>query len=483
MDAESGEKEYEIVNWDESDAGENPRNWRPALKTLIVIVMSCYTLMSPMTSSMNAPALDTLQKEFAVKNPVVVNLMMSTQMLALVLGPMVYGPLSEQFGRKNILQISNVMFLIFNVGCGLSQNATQMIVLRFFTGLVGCAPLSLGAGMVVDLYEPHERGGAMATYTLSPLMGPCIGPIFAGWIIQAWGPDKWRWIFWSSTMFGVVVAAVGLAVLRETYAPVLLQRKARRLRKETGNAKLRTRYHTDETFFTRARHMVARPAIFFATQPVVAIPCLYQGIVFGCQYLLMSEFPRAFYAAYRQPPGIASLHYLALLLAFLLAGQVGGRLVDVVYRRLSERNGGEGRPEFKLPILMITGILMPSGLLLYGWTLEYRVHWVVPDIGIFLVACGVRGAVFGSILYVVDSVTVYSASAASSLVMMRGALSFSFPLFAPAMYAKLGQGWGNSLLALVTAVVGLPAPFVLYRYGPALRRNSTASREGMRLMT
>ena len=75
----------------------------------------------------------------------------------------------------------------------------------------------------------------MAMYTLAPVLGPCIGPIFAGWIIQGYGEDKWRWIFWTSTMFGAAVTILGLITLRETYTPVLLKYKARRLQKQTGN--------------------------------------------------------------------------------------------------------------------------------------------------------------------------------------------------------------------------------------------------------
>ena len=476
-------KDPDLVTYDESDAHENPRSWKKSYRFFMVMVMSGYTLLSPITSAMISPALESMAHDFNVTNGTIINLMMSSQMLSMFVAPLFYAPLSEYYGRRNILQVTNIIFLILNVGCGLSQTATQMIVLRFILGLFGTAPLALGAGMVVDLFNPEERGESMAVYTLAPLMGPCLGPLFSGWIIQGWGPDKWRWIFWVSTMFGAAVAVLGLLVLRETYAPVLLARKARRLRKETGNPRLHTAFERKLPFSTHALHMVLRPGIFFCTQPVVTVPCLFQGLVFGSQFLMMTEFPRTYKAVYQQPPGIASLHYIALLLGYLLCGQGGGRLIDVIYRRLQQRNGGVGKPEFKLPLMIITGVLTPCGMLIFGWTLRYHVFWLVPDIGLFLMATGVRGAVFTATLYVADAVPVYSASATSTMVMMRGLLGFAFPLFSPQMYDRLGQGWGNSVLALTCALLGIPAPFLFFRYGEKLREHSKFSKHAMELMS
>lgn len=323
----------------------------------------------------------------------------------------------------------------------------------------------------------------MAMYTLAPVLGPCIGPIFAGWIIQGYGEDKWRWIFWTSTMFGAAVTILGLITLRETYTPVLLKYKARRLQKQTGNKEWHTKFTIKESLASKIFHGMMRPCIFILTQPVVTVTCIYQALLFGCQYLLLSSFSRVFKEEYHQPVGIASLHYIAMAIGFTLSGQVGGRFVDWNYRRLKAKNGGEGVPEFKLPTLIVTGILMPIGLLLYGWTVQYHVHWIVPDIGIFLIASGVRMTLFVCPLYMADAITMYTASASSALVMTRGAFSFSFPLFAPDLYRTLGQGWGNSVLALATAVIGLPSPFILYRFGGGLRARSPYSKRAMKLIS
>lgn len=99
-------------------------------------------------------------------------------MLSTFVEPLFYAPLSESFGRKNILHVPNVLFL--NVGCGLPRTPTQMIVLRFLPGLPGTAPIAIGS--------------AMALYSLAPLTGPGAAPSPDCRLDRpGWGPDRRRW--------------------------------------------------------------------------------------------------------------------------------------------------------------------------------------------------------------------------------------------------------------------------------------------------
>lgn len=468
-----------LIDWDESNQHLNPRSWASRRRHWLVIVVSLYTMQSPMTSSMNAPALDALMNDFHVTSDTLGNMMMSIQVLAFAVGPIIFAPMSERFGRKNVMQLMNLIFLIFNLSCGFARTSTQMLVLRFFTGLAGAAPLSMSAGTVADLFAPEERGRAMSTYTLAPILAPCIGPMFASWIIQELGESRWPWIFYVSTIYGAVIAVIGFLFLRETYAPVLLERIAAQRRKETEQPEWHTKFSQPEPFLTRLLHGAMRPAIFLCTQPVVFVPAFYQSILFGCQYLLLAAFPGVFQSGYHQSLGISSLHYIAFLVGFMLFGQVGGRAVDVIYRRLKEKHGGQGQPEYKLPLLILTGVFMPVGLLIYGWAVQFKVHWIVADLGIVFLAAGIRGALFICPLYLADSVPLYSASAVSAGVSLRCLFGFLFPLFSPPMYAAMGQGGGNSFLAGICALVGLPAPFLLFKYGGFLREKSAHSKRAM----
>lgn len=119
---------------------------------------------------MVAPALTAISKEFGVTKEIEASLMLSIFVLAYAIGPLFLGPLSEMYGRVIVLQLSNLMYLFFNLGCGLARSKTQMIVFRFLSGLGGSAPLAIGGGVMSDLFNAEQRGKAISIYSLAPLL-------------------------------------------------------------------------------------------------------------------------------------------------------------------------------------------------------------------------------------------------------------------------------------------------------------------------
>jgi MFS family permease len=90
-------------------------------------------------------------------------------------GPLFLSPLSEIYGRRIILNISNVFFCAFNLGCALAPNLVGLIIMRFLAGFGGSACLTIGSGVISDLFPTQERGKAMALYSLGILFGPVLG--------------------------------------------------------------------------------------------------------------------------------------------------------------------------------------------------------------------------------------------------------------------------------------------------------------------
>lgn len=138
-----------------------------------------------------------------------------------------------------MLQTSNLIYLFFNLGCGLAQTKNQLIAFRFLAGLGGSAPLALGGGVLSDLFTADDRGKAISIYSLAPLLGPAIGPIAGGFIAEN---TTWRWVFYATTIADAVIQIIGLFFLQETFPPVLLERKKNKLLKETGNQDLHTEW-------------------------------------------------------------------------------------------------------------------------------------------------------------------------------------------------------------------------------------------------
>jgi multidrug resistance protein len=188
---------------------------------------------------MVAPALGAIGSEFHITNDVVLSLTLSIFILAYAIGPLFLGPLSEMYGRVIVLQTSNLLYLFFNLGCGLAQTKTQLIIFRFLSGLGGSAPLAIGGGVLSDLFTAEQRGRAISIYSLAPLLGPAVGPIAGGFITEN---TTWRWVFYATTIADALIQFSGLFFLQETYPPVLLHRKKMKLIKETGNEQLHTEW-------------------------------------------------------------------------------------------------------------------------------------------------------------------------------------------------------------------------------------------------
>ncbi|KAI1814469.1 major facilitator superfamily domain-containing protein [Poronia punctata] len=405
-----------LVTWTGPDDPQNPKNWTFGKKWAAAFIVSLFTLISPISSSLVAPALESISEELGITQDFEKNLTLSIFILAYAVGPLVWGPLSELYGRVIILQLVNLIYLFFNLGCGLARTKEQLIAFRFFAGLGGSAPLAIGGGVLADLFTAEERGKALSIYSLAPLLGPAIGPIAGAFIAQN---TTWRWAFYATTIADALIQFAGLFFLQETYAPVLLVWKRKRLVKETGNADLHTPYdRPDRTVAKTLRVALERPFRMITTQIVVQALALYNLYLYGLIYIVLTSFPSLWSGpkpdGYGEPLGIGGLNYISLGLGFFVGVQVCAPLQDRIYASLKKKYGGPGRPEYRVPMMIPGAFLVPVGLVIYGWSAEFKTHWIFPNIGTFLFTAGTIVAFQCLQGYLVDTYTRYAASAVSA---------------------------------------------------------------------
>ncbi|KAG1723456.1 MFS polyamine transporter [Suillus lakei] len=468
-----------IVDWDGPDDPQNPKNWSYRRKWAATIIISSFTFISPVSSSMIAPAIGQVASAFGINNDVVLALTTSIFVLGYAMGPLFLGPLSEIYGRSRVMQLANLWYLVWNLVCGFAQSESQLLVFRFLAGLGGSAPMSIGGGFLGDCWRPHERGKAVAIYSLAPLFGPVVGPITGAWIAER---STWRWVFWSTSIVDAVIQIVGLFLLQETYAPLLLERKAERIRRsmdaeKTPYREIRTVFGgQDRSWRNIMTTALSRPFALFAHEPIVQLLGVYMAYLYGILYLFLTTIPSIFQGVYQQPVGIAGLHYTALGVGLFVASQLNGKTIDKVYVHLKSKNGGVGKPEFRLPAMVPGSLLLPIGCLIVGWTTEAHTHWMGPDIGIALVGAGIILNFQCIQTYIVDCFTLHAASALAAVSFLRSLAGFGFPLFAPAMYKALGFGKGDTILAVVAIVIGCPAPWIFWHYGEHIRNSSRYAR-------
>jgi multidrug resistance protein len=147
-------------------------------------------------------------------------------------------PLSEIYGRVIVYHVCNIGFLAFIVGCALAPSLNVLIGCRLLSGIFGSCTLANGGGSIADMIGQEKRGAAMAIFSVGPLLGPVIGPVAGGFLANGKG---WRWDFWVLLIVGAFIGIAMAIFMRETFAPILLQKKVKRLRKETGNELLRSK--------------------------------------------------------------------------------------------------------------------------------------------------------------------------------------------------------------------------------------------------
>ncbi|KAJ5595433.1 uncharacterized protein N7459_001641 [Penicillium hispanicum] len=475
QNSQNGEKQTQdpmLVTWTGPDDPDNPKNWSTKKKWTATVLVSCFTFISPVSSTLVAPALENIANDFNITDQVVSELTLSIFVLAYALGPLVIGPLSEIYGRKMVLQVTNLFYIILNTACGVSRSTGQMIAFRFLAGIGGSAPMAIGGAVLGDCFRPEERGKAVSIYSLAPLLGPAVGPIAGAFVAER---TTWRWVFYATSIAAGVIQIAGFLFLPESHAPKILGERARRIRKETGDASYQTeaeRQRQNRGAVLRAA--LVRPLRLLTTQPIVQALALYMGFIYGTMYLTMATFPTLWTSPeyYNESQGVGGLNYISMGLGFILGAQICAILIDRIYRRMKHRNNDVGQPEFRVPILGVAAFCMPVGLFIYGWTAQTHQHWIAPNIGIFIFGMGCIVGMQCIQTYIVDAYTRYAASALAAAVLLRSLAGFSFPLFAPYMFQALSYGWGNSVLAFVSIGIGIPAPVLLWHFGSGLRRAS-----------
>ncbi|KAL0960065.1 hypothetical protein HGRIS_011713 [Hohenbuehelia grisea] len=270
------EEALENAEEDWEDDPINPRNWSFGKKWTAVAVVSMYTFVSPLASSMMAPGLPEVALKYGVTDSTILALTLSIFLVSFALGPLVLAPLSEIHGRTWVLHINNLFSIAFNIGCAFSPTVGSLIGFRFLAGLSGSAPIACGAGSIGDLFSERDRASAMAVYSLGPLVGPVVGPVAGGFVAQTIGI---KYVFIIIAACSGIAAVIGIPLLRETYAPVIRMRLAKASADPEAAAKLHPAVNAAHQ---NAWHVlwvnISRPMILLTHSFICFILSLYMAL-------------------------------------------------------------------------------------------------------------------------------------------------------------------------------------------------------------
>ncbi|KAM0333057.1 hypothetical protein ACHAQA_001714 [Verticillium albo-atrum] len=417
---------------------------------------------------------------------VMVNLSVSLYMLAMAIFPLWWSSFSEVMGRRNIYLISFSLFVVFSVLSAISHNVEMLVVMRLFGGGASASVQAVGAGTIADIWEPRERGRAMSTFYLGPLAGPLLGPILGGFLSEAFG---WQSTMWFLTIYGAVLLVFLFFCLPETLPRRKPAATPTAVRESTtgNNSPGLSRTRTTESIKKNTkmatalfRQLIVDPlsVLAYLRFPAVAITVYYAAITFGSLFALNISVQAAYSTdPYNFNQSILGLLYIANGTGYILSSLLGGRWLDHIMTRQAEKVGRYG-PDGKLILLpedrmrenmWIAGTVYPASLLLYGWTVQYGVHWFLPLIFLFTFGAASMLVFAAATTMLTEFLPQRSSGGVAVNNFVRNIFSCIGAVAAQPVIEGIGHGWLLTILGIFTWVTGYLCIWILRKKAPAWR--------------
>ncbi|GME31185.1 Major facilitator superfamily [Neofusicoccum parvum] len=474
-DAENG-RDVLMVTWWGSNDTENPQNWSIGKKFFVTFEICLLTFSIYIGSAIYSAGIVDIEREFGVSQVAAI-LGLALFVAGYGLGPMMWAPMSEipYIGRNPIYFSTLAVFVIFQVPTALAVNFGMLLAFRFLTGFFGSPVLATGGASIGDMYAPRKRAYGMAIWGIAAVCGPTMGPLVGGFAAQAKG---WTWTIWELMWLSGFCLVFIFFFLPETSSTNILYRRTKRLRKLTGNQKLKCEPEIMAENMTGkdiALMTLVRPFTLNFTEPMVFLLNLYIALVYGLLYIWFESFPIVFVEIHGFDLGQQGLAYLGIFVGALVTIPPFFLYLYKVQEKQFNAND-EIQPEKRLIPAFFGAFCIPVCLFWFGWSGRAGVHWIMPIIGSAWFSIGAT-LLFNAVLnYLADAYPAYVASVLAGNDIMRSSFGAGFPLFATAMYRKLGVDWASSTLAFL-GIAFIPIPFALYYYGERLRKMSKHARK------
>ncbi|KAJ9502864.1 MFS siderochrome iron transporter 1 [Exophiala xenobiotica] len=443
----------------------NPMEFSQVKKWFITLTVAIATLAVAFVSSAYSGGADEIIQTFGVSQEVF-TLGISLFVLGFAIGPLLWAPLSELYGRQVLFFGTYAVLTVFNAGAAGANSMATLIVLRFLAGTFGSSPLTNAGGVIADMFQANQRGLGMSIFAAAPFLGPVIGPIVGGFVGETIG---WRWNEGVMACFTGVLWIFGTLTIPETYSPVILQKRAAALSKRNGKVYIsvlerRQGKTTPKAAFQKS---LARPWALLFLEPIVLLISIYMAIIYGTLYMCFGAFPIVYQQGRGWSPGIGGLAFLGVAVGMLL-GVTYSIIDNKRYSRVEDKHDGEAPPEARLPPAMVGSVALPIGLFWFAWTNGPSVHWIVSIIGTAPFGFGMVLVFLGCMNYLIDAYTIYAASVLAANSVLRSIFGAVFPLFTTYMFNSLGVHWASSVPAFL-ALACTPFPFIFYKYGESIR--------------
>ncbi|OIW33159.1 MFS multidrug transporter [Coniochaeta ligniaria NRRL 30616] len=467
-----------MLGFDGPDDPYHPLNWPFSKKVLTTVLYGLTTCWITFATAVYSAAIPKIAEDFHI-NTETATAGVSLMVFGFGLGPLIWAPLSEMFGRKWSVRAPYFVAAVFSFGTATAKDIQTILITRFFAGLFGSAPVTNTGGAMADIWPPQHRGNAIVAYGITLVGGPTFGPLIGGAISQSY--LGWRWTEYPTGIMMMAQFMLDVLLVDESYTPVLLVYKARRLRHEGGNWALNAKHEEwNVSFKEMYQKYLIRPFQMLGT-PICFLMSIYASFVYGILYANLESFMIEYQEIRHWGPVVGSVPFIALMVGILFAG-AANVYNNTYYLKRFRENGNKAVPEARLPPMMIGGFMFTGGLFLFGCkprdpsltapfpytdmapgtSVEHVNSYWPSIIGIALTGFGFTCIFQAALNYLVDTFTRFSASAVAASTFMRSIFAGAFPLFVFPMYHAL------EVFGCFAAVLR-PVPFLFFAWGRRIR--------------
>ncbi|KAJ7624415.1 MFS polyamine transporter [Roridomyces roridus] len=462
----------EEIAWDGPNDQENPQNWSIGRKWLITA--TCVIMAVNVTFASSAPTSAVLAIRLHFDMSAEVSYLITfTFLVGYVFGPFVWGPGSELIGRRPILVFAMTLYTLLHIPQALAPNIATLLTTRFLAGFFAVAPMVVGGSVMADVWSAEQRGIPVALYSAAVFLGPVLGPIVAGFIVDS-DSLTWRWVFWVGMMFAGACTLFTAIFLPETYGPVLLLRKARQRRKvdpEGSQGLYAAHEKQDWSPYGIVKRTLFRPFIMLSQELILVLVTVYLSMIYGVMYMLFEAFPIIFIEKHGFTITQNGLVFIGIGIGTFL-GALSTHFLAMDYPQLIKTWRGFPPAEERLRAAMLGAPVFVIGIFWLGWTGEYSsIPWYVPAISTIPVGFGISAIFISFLSYLIDTYLMYAASAFAANTFARSLVAAGFQLFTVQMFDGMGVGYACTLLGGVGLLLA-PMPFLFFRYGARVREGS-----------
>lgn len=461
-------------------------------KRWIVIGSSVIGLFSPLSAQIYLPALTNLADDFKVTASKI-NLTITTYMIFQGITPMFIGSFADNLGRRPAYIICFVIYIGANIGLALAPSYASLLVLRCLQSAGSSSTVALCLAVTADVVTTAERGHYVPFTMLPVILGPSLGPVIGGVLVEYLG---WRAIFWFLAIFASVTLICIIFFYPETCREIV----------GDGSVVPHQMYWTIPQWFKRVQRKhgfeesnshAGKPHAFKVPNPLDSLVLLLDkevgsiltmsAVVFAGFYTVATALPTELEERYGYSDLKTGLMYLPLAGGGLLAGIGMGPIVMKNYvrhcRRLSlpvDKSRQQdltdfpierARLEIGIPLLYTASVILVA----WGWALHASAHIAVICVLLFLVGTCLTG--FNNIINVllIDVCPGKAATATAANNLTRCLVGAGASAAIVPMINGIGVGWAFTVMAALYVIMS-PCLLLLIRKGHTWRREACEKR-------